>query len=62
MPPSPKYDQQKLFHLQPKILATKWQIDISKDGYWRQQTSNSSVLSLPKILKTVAARKSHQAT
>ena len=62
MPLSPKYDQQKLFHLWPKILATKWRMDISKDGYWRPRTSNSSVLSLPKISKTVAACKSHQST
>ncbi len=51
LPLSPIYDKRTLFHLQPKILATKWRMDINKHGYWRPQTSTSPALSQPKILK-----------
>ena len=47
----------KLYHLRPKILATKWRMDIGRDGYWKPHVSNSSALSVPKISKAVAARK-----
>ena len=38
-----------------KILATKWRMDVGRDGYWKPHVSNSSVLSAPKISKAVAA-------
>jgi len=44
MPLSPRYDK-------PKILATKWQMDISEDGYWKPRASNTSALSSPKTPK-----------
>jgi hypothetical protein len=59
---SSKMQPAKTFHLGPKILATKWQMDISKDGNWKPQASNSSILSVLKMSKSIAARKSHQAT
>ena len=62
MPLSPRYDKRKLFHLRPKILATKWRMDISEDGYWKTRSSNTSTLSSPKISKAIAACKSHQTT
>ncbi len=46
-----------LYHLRPKILATKWRMDIGRDGYWKPHVRNSSALSAPKISKAVAARK-----
>jgi hypothetical protein len=55
MPLSPRYDK-------PKILATKWQMDISEDGYWKPRASNTSELSSPKISKAIAACKLHQTT
>lgn len=55
MPLSPRYDK-------PKILATKWQMDISEDGYWKPRASNTSALSSPKISKAIAACKLHQTT
>jgi hypothetical protein len=62
MPLSPRYDKRKLFHVRPNILATKWQMDISEDGYWKPRASNTSTLSSPKISKAIAACKSHQTT
>jgi hypothetical protein len=59
LPLSPKYDKRTLFHLQPKILTTKWQMDIDKYGYWRPWTSSSLALSPPKISKASAENK-HQ--
>jgi hypothetical protein len=53
---SPKYDKQTLFYLQPKILATKWQMDIDKHRYWRPWTSTSPALSLPKISRASAEK------
>ncbi len=47
----------KLYHLRPKILATKWRMDIGRDGYWKPHVRNSSALSAPKISKAVAAQK-----
>ncbi len=41
----------------PKIVATKWRMDIGRDGYWKQHVSNSSALSVPRISKAVAAQK-----
>jgi hypothetical protein len=32
-------------------------MDIGRDGYWKPHVSNSSVLSVPKISKAVAAQK-----
>jgi hypothetical protein len=51
LPLSPIYDKQTLFYLQPKTLATKWQMDIDKHGYWRLWTSTSPALSQPKVFK-----------
>jgi hypothetical protein len=34
LPISPIYDKQTLFRLRPKILATKWRMDIDEHGYW----------------------------
>jgi hypothetical protein len=52
--------QTKLLHLRPKILATKWRMDIDKYGYWKPHVSNSSLLSVPKILRAVKAVKTHK--
>jgi hypothetical protein len=57
LPLSPAFNKAKLYHLRPKILATKWRRDIGRDGYWKSHVSNSSALSVPKISKAVAARK-----
>ena len=57
LPLSPAFNKAKLYHLRPKILATKWRMDIGRDGYWKPHVSNSSALSVPKISKAVAARK-----
>ena len=57
LPLSPAFNKAKLYHLRPKILATKWRIDIGSDGYWKPNVINSSALSVPKISKAVAARK-----
>ena len=55
LPLSPAFNKAKLYHLRPKILATKWRMDIGRDGYWKPHVSNSSALSVPKISKAVAA-------
>jgi hypothetical protein len=41
------YYKPTLFHLQPKILATKWRMDINQHGYCRSWTSTSPALSQP---------------
>jgi hypothetical protein len=40
-----------------KTLATKWKMDIGRDGHWKPHVSNSSALSVPEISKAVAAQK-----
>ncbi len=55
LPLSPAFNKTKLYHLPPKILATKRRMDIGRDGYWKPHVSNSSVLSAPKMSKAVAA-------
>jgi hypothetical protein len=57
LPLSPAFNKAKLYHLRPKNLATKWRMDIYRDGYWKPHVSNSSALSVPKISKAVAASK-----
>ncbi len=57
LPLSRMYNKRTLFHLCPKILATKWRMDIDKHGYWKPHASNTSSLSQPKISRAVAARK-----
>jgi hypothetical protein len=57
LPLSPAFNKAKLYHLHPKILATKWRMDINKSGYWKPHVTNSPALSVPKISKVVAARK-----
>jgi hypothetical protein len=57
LPLSPAFNKAKLYHLHPKILATKWRMDIGRDGYWKPNVNNTSALSVPKISKDVAARK-----
>jgi hypothetical protein len=49
--------QSKVISLTSKNLATKWRMDIGRDGYWKPHLSNSSALSVPKISKAVAAQK-----
>jgi hypothetical protein len=55
LPLSPAFNKAKLCHLRSKILATKWRMDIGRDGYWKPHVINSSALSVPKISKAVAA-------
>jgi hypothetical protein len=57
LPLPPAFNKAKLHHLQPKILATKWRIDIDKRGHCKPQLSNSPALLTPKTSKAVAARK-----
>jgi hypothetical protein len=57
LPLSPIYDKLTLFHLRPKILATKWQMDINEHGYWKLWTSNSPALSQPKISRLLRKNK-----
>jgi hypothetical protein len=56
LPLSPIDDKRTLFHLQPKILATKWQMDIDEYRYWRPWTSTSPALSQPKFSKASAEK------
>ncbi len=56
LPLSPIYDKRTLFHLQPKILATKWRMDINEHECWRPRTSTSSALSQPEISKASAEK------
>ncbi len=51
LPLSKAFNKTKLYHLRPKILATKWRIDIGRDGYWKPHVRNSSALSAPKYQK-----------
>jgi hypothetical protein len=57
LPLSPEFNKAKQYHLHPKILATKWRMDIDKSGYWKPHVSNSPVLLVPKASKAVAACK-----
>ncbi len=57
LPLSPAFNKAKLYHLCPKILATKWRMDIDKSRYWKPHVTNSPALSVPKISKAVAALK-----
>ncbi len=57
LPLSKAFNKTKLYHLRPKILATKWRMDIGRDGYWKPHVRNSFALSAPKISKTVVAQK-----
>jgi hypothetical protein len=57
LPLSPAFNKAKLYNLRPKILATKWRMDIDESGYWKPHVTNSPALSVPKISKAVAARK-----
>jgi hypothetical protein len=57
LPLSPAFNKAKLYHLQPKILATKWRMKNDEGGYWKPHVINSPALSVPKISKAVAARK-----
>jgi hypothetical protein len=57
LPLSPAFNKAKLYHLHPKILATKWRRDIDKSGYWKPHVSNTPALLVPKTTKAVAARK-----
>jgi hypothetical protein len=60
LPLSSTFNKQKLLHLRPRILATKWRMEIDKYGYWRPHVSNSLLLSGPKISKAVKAVKNHK--
>ncbi len=57
LPLSKAFNKTKLYHLRPKILATKCRMDISRDGYWKPCVRNSSALSAPKISKAASAQK-----
>jgi hypothetical protein len=57
LPLSPAFNKAKLYHLQPKIPATKWRMDIDKRGYWKPHVFYSPALSIPKTSKAVAAHK-----
>jgi hypothetical protein len=57
LPLSPAFNKAKLYHLRPKIHATKWRIDIDKSGYWKPCETNSPAILVPKTSKAVAARK-----
>jgi hypothetical protein len=57
VPLYPAFNKAKLYHLCPKILATKWRMDIDKSGYWKPHVIHFLALSAPKISKAVAARK-----
>jgi hypothetical protein len=57
LPLSPAFNNAKLYHLQPKILATTWRMDIDERGYWKPHVSISLALLVPKTSKAVAAHK-----
>ncbi len=57
LPLSPAFNKAKLHHLCPKILATKWRMDIDESGYWKRHVSNSPALLVPITSKAVAARR-----
>jgi hypothetical protein len=54
---SPALNKATLYNLRPKILATKWRMDIDESGYWKPYVNNSPALSVPKISKAIAARR-----
>ncbi len=56
LPLSPAFNKAKLYHFHPKILATKWRMDIDKSRYWKPHASNSPALLVPKTSKAVAAQ------
>jgi hypothetical protein len=45
---SSTFNKQKLLQMRPRILATKWRMDIDKSGYRRPHVSDSFSLSVPK--------------
>jgi hypothetical protein len=53
----PAIKKAKLYHLRPKILPTKWRMDIDESGYWKPHIINSPALSVPKTSNTVAVLK-----
>jgi hypothetical protein len=55
LPLSPAFNKVKLYHLRPKILDTKWRMDIDKRGYWKPHVFTLPALSIPKTSKAVAA-------
>jgi hypothetical protein len=57
LPLSPAFNKAKLYNLRPKILATKWRIDIDESGHWKPHVTNSPALLVPNISKAVAAHK-----
>ncbi len=57
LPLSPALNKAKLYHLCPKILATKWRMDIDHSWYWKPHVSNSPALLVPKTSKAAAACK-----
>jgi hypothetical protein len=60
LPLSPAFNKAKLYDLRPKILATKWRMNIDESGYWKPHVTNSPALLVPKISKAVAARKKNK--
>ncbi len=57
LPLSPAFNKAKLYNYRPKILASKWRMDIDESGYWKLHVANSPALLVPKISKAVAANK-----
>ncbi len=57
LPLSPAFNNAKLYHLRPKVLATKWRMDFDKSGYWKPCVTNSPALLVPKTSKAIAAHK-----
>jgi hypothetical protein len=57
LPLSPAFNKAKLYNLCPKILATKWRINIDESEYWKPHVTYSPALLVPKISKAVAAGK-----
>ncbi len=50
-PLSPAFNKAKLYNIRPKILATKWTMDINESGYWKPHVANSPALSYQKYQK-----------
>ncbi len=57
LPLSLAVNKAKLNHFHPKILATKWRMDIDEGGNWKPHVTKSPALLVPKILKAVIVRK-----
>ncbi len=57
LPLCPAFNKAKFYNLRPKILATKWRMDVDESGYWKPHVTTSPALSVPKISKAVAAHK-----